>query len=654
MNQQMPFDYSAWIWCNREAAADEYGEFYSKFEYRGEDRVRAVISADSNYAIYINGKLATEGQYADYPYDKVYDEVDLTDFCRRGENHLAIVAWYYGLPSCSTYYLGQAALRFAVWDGDTCVCISGSATQSRLSRAYRQHVGQIITGQLGLTFAYDATAEDGWMEGRGADMNNSCLIRYTPKLRPRPCKKLDRMPVVGATEIKRLDDGAILYDLGREEVGFLTLDIHSKIDQELIISYGEHIVDGRVRRKIGSRDFSVTYRAKQGGNGYTNPFRRLGCRYLEISAEDPTALTVVQLGIIPTMYPLTEQTPPQNMSDVQKQIYDTCIRTLRLCMHEHYEDCPWREQSLYAMDSRNQIISGYHAFAEYEFPRANLELIAHDNREDGLLAICYPSSFQLAIPSFSLHFITEAQEYLAYTGDKDFLSAVYPKMQSVLEVFLGLVENGVAKSFISGGNPRYWNFYEWRPGLSGSLSKNEDKTAQTPDLILNTLIICSLERMAWVARELGMEDVAKDYDAKRAAMIPTVRDYFRREDLGVFVNRADRDQYSQLGNSLAILAGLVEGEDAKALAEKILSDDDMTPISLSMQCFKYDALLKVSEEYKDFILEDIEKIYVPMLDGGTGTVWETEVGEADFGRAGSLCHGWSAMPVYYYHKLLKA
>ena len=80
----------------------------------------------------------------------------------------------------------------------------------------------------------------------------------------------------------------------------------------------------------------------------------------------------------------------------------------------------------------------------------------------------------------------------------------------------------------------------------------------------------------------------------------------------------------------------------------------MTPISLSMQCFKYDALLKVDEEkYRSFILEDIEKIYVPMLDGGTGTVWETEIGESDFSRAGSLCHGWSAMPVYYYHKFLK-
>ena len=34
-------------------------------------------------------------------------------------------------------------------------------------------------------------------------------------------------------------------------------------------------------------------------------------------------------------------------------------------------------------------------------------------------------------------------------------------------------------------------------------------------------------------------------------------------------------------------------------------------------------------------------------------VWETILGDADFDNAGSLCHGWSAMPVYYYNKILK-
>jgi hypothetical protein len=42
-----------------------------------------------------------------------------------------------------------------------------------------------------------------------------------------------------------------------------------------------------------------------------------------------------------------------------------------------------------------------------------------------------------------------------------------------------------------------------------------------------------------------------------------------------------------------------------------------------------------------------------MLDTGTTTFWETMGGWKTFENAGSLCHGWSAMPIYYYHKLLK-
>lgn len=40
-----------------------------------------------------------------------------------------------------------------------------------------------------------------------------------------------------------------------------------------------------------------------------------------------------------------------------------------------------------------------------------------------------------------------------------------------------------------------------------------------------------------------------------------------------------------------------------------------------------------------------------MLDAGCDTVWETAKGAEDFDGAGSLCHGWNAIPVYIYHRL---
>ena len=79
----------------------------------------------------------------------------------------------------------------------------------------------------------------------------------------------------------------------------------------------------------------------------------------------------------------------------------------------------------------------------------------------------------------------------------------------------------------------------------------------------------------------------------------------------------------------------------------------MTPISLSMVCFKYDAWLKMDKEkYTPIIFEDIDKTYTTMIEFGSTTVWETDLGESDFDNAGSLCHGWSALPIYYYHTLL--
>lgn len=64
------------------------------------------ISCDSNYAVYINDALAAFGQYADYPWYKVYDEIELSTFFTVGVNCIKIIVWYYG-ENFSTYYKGN-------------------------------------------------------------------------------------------------------------------------------------------------------------------------------------------------------------------------------------------------------------------------------------------------------------------------------------------------------------------------------------------------------------------------------------------------------------------------------------------------------------------------------------------------------------------
>ena len=107
-------------------------------------------------------------------------------------------------------------------------------------------------------------------------------------------------------------------------------------------------------------------------------------------------------------------------------------------------------------------------------------------------------------------------------------------------------------------------------------------------------------------------------------------------------------EYTVLGNALAILAGLKL--DKEYVCEKIVNGD-LSDCSLSMKIFKYDALLATDKEkYQAWVLNEIRREYGKMIEQGD-TVWETIEGASAFDNAGSLCHGWSAIPVYYYTKL---
>lgn len=109
-----------------------------------------------------------------------------------------------------------------------------------------------------------------------------------------------------------------------------------------------------------------------------------------------------------------------------------------------------------------------------------------------------------------------------------------------------------------------------------------------------------------------------------------------------------------MGNSFAIICGAPNEKLSAEIAEKLVEENSaLVPITLSMKVWLYDALLKVDKEkYKNWILEDIDKNYSYMLSKGATSFWETIKGEADFDGAGSLSHGWSAVPVYYYNILL--
>ena len=121
----------------------------------------------------------------------------------------------------------------------------------------------------------------------------------------------------------------------------------------------------------------------------------------------------------------------------------------------------------------------------------------------------------------------------------------------------------------------------------------EDYDAKTPDLLLNTLLSLALQNMSIISDKLG---ITNTYQEQAKALNCRIYDVFWDKETGICYNLPEHRSYSQLGNSLAILCGAVSGEEASTLCERLLTDTEMIPISLSMICFKYDAWLKVNKE----------------------------------------------------------
>ncbi len=680
------FQHCQWIWGTANAQADEYFDFDLCFPVQAGSTYCLYIACDTEYALYYENELVAFGQYPDYPEYRVYDTFPLS-CVREGVNHLRLTVWYQGV-NFKTYIQKPAGVIFKITeDGRELLC-STEAVPSRRTSGYVPHLCRSISPQLGLTFSYDATALE-----QSYTHVSYIVENVTKTLYPRPVEKLtlcQRMEgrivqqggyilqggeetkwrmqqaalstrmnftkdFTGAPIVLRANPGEegvfLIVDMLRETAGFLDLEFDVPMACDVMIGWGEHLLDGRCRTAV--RNFSCDYRAHEGMNLWLHPFRRLGCRYLQIFIAAPE-VSVTYVGIRETVYPVKVKSySGKNL--LRNRICQVSVNTLRQCMHEHYEDCPWREQGLYTMDSRNQMLCGYYAFGETAFPKACLNLISKGMREDGLLAICYPAGSDRPIPSFSLIYFVQVWEYFQHSGDLAFLREKYPFLKTLMETFLSRSrEDGLICVFWE--KKEYWNFYEWSSGMNGS----ERWDHPVYDAPLNAYLSIALQRLADIARQLREEEDALQYLEIASWINRVLVSEFYNEEVQLFRSFTNRrqDEYSVLTNSLCVLCGAAQNIPIERIWEALVKNDSwdsnitVIPSTLSMNIFRFDALLMIDFQHaKSIVLDEIDRIYLQMLEQGATSFWETLDGAADFEGAGSLCHGWSALPVYYYDVL---
>ena len=675
-----------WIWTKQDEAPS-FAEFKLPFSYE-KGRVTLKISAEYRYVAYINGWFVANGQYPDIPSYKVYDEVDVTKYLKKGENELIVHAFHMGLDGM-TVRADIPCVAFEVKQGKRVIAGSSSETLCRSLKGYSATA--MTTPQLGYGFRYDFTANDlpwktavvkeanyreiarpvkktrvekesyGFVTAQGvfkksggeteAEIVQNCWMKTVlfDDLTGLPREKFFTLKAPVTFRSGEGDGVFVLVDLGRETVGFPRFKLSVKQSCKAYLCGGEHLQDLRIRANIGSRHFAYGFTLQAGGNEFTEYFRRIGCRYLGIYVESEE-VTLQKLGILEDEYPLEK--PKKDFGDrLLNKIYEVGRRTLQLCIHDHYEDCPWREQALYGEDSRNQIKFGYGAFGEHTMARESLRLMALCIEEDGLLPITAPARVALNIPSFSLWWAVALYEYFEETNDSAFLQEMLPYAKRILSVF---EKRTTAQGVMTFGKTYYWDFHEWSDGLDGTYKgeiwRTED-LAPEPDCPLTALTVFTAKRIASLCEKAGELQEAERC-CEYAKRLESTLEGFYNEEKGLYQSYLGGEKYHAYTQAIVLASGVVtEEKRIKRICKVLRAPEDYGVVELTLAHFslKYDMLIQYDDGL-DFVIEQICEVFGGMLFSGATSYWETALGEMDFTSAGSLCHGWAAVACYVLDK----
>ena len=669
MKKNFSFQRAKWIWIN-ETKIDQYADFYTEFEYLGGD-AKLYISAKTDYLVYINDNFLGCGQYADFPELKSVDVLSITDSLRYGKNKIFIIARSMDQDTFCHIKSGHGVIFELCVEGNPILC-SNEKILSRKSCQYESGPKYTISFQISFGYVCNLQGEEGnWSTSKIVDGTEAFFLRPIAKLKQREVDEADRI-VCGAYRLsedgdisERLqyaflshkdvvadelfaqekDDGVyFIVDLKKENSGFVTFDIEMDEPADIIVAFGEHLNDLRVRHKIGSRNFLLFHKGKKGRNIFTGYLRRIGCRYLQFFVASKH-IKINKATLIETLYPL--KLKEKHIEDfLLRNIYDVSVNTLRQCMHEHYEDCPWREQSQYAGDSFLQIISGFYAFENQEFAKASLSLMGHELNAKGFLSLTSPARCDGSrctgfIPIFSLNYILAVCFFCEHTKDWSFFEENKETVCALLNSFIKYIdETGLIKCIDA------WNFYEWTDNLDSRLVIADSYHAP-----LNAMFLLCLTKVCSLLEKSGNKEKAKSYEPIHKKSKSVFDEYFwdeKKQAYATYCIAGKKEHYAEYTQSVVVWSGLCGKKRAEELCKKLSSKNDWTKASLASYFYKYSALLDTSTEYKSYILEDIKMRWGRMLFAGATSFWETEEGERAFSKAGSLCHGWSAIPIYFF------
>ncbi len=331
----------------------------------------------------------------------------------------------------------------------------------------------------------------------------------------------------------------------------------------------------------------------------------------------------------PWAYPLEIISDVETYRRVDRKIWDISARTLQLCSHETFEDCPYYEQLQYAGDSLITSRLALYLTGKGDLTRQALYHFAWSLTPEGITTSRYPCTIAQVIPSWSLHWISMLHDYVLLSGDRAIARELLRVAESILSWFRSHADHGGLPSLLP-----FWNCVDWTPGWKRGQPPGWDAGATC---VISCQYVQALREVSRLYQWCGDDGRGESLQREAHRLAGEVERRFWAAELGCYRDAETISTSSILANAWAVCAGIVPEEKKARVAERLLQ---WSPANVSYfgMFWVFRALRELQADRWWLHLRPWEKL----VDSGL-TTWPEDTA---FWR--SMCHAWSAHPIVEY------
>jgi hypothetical protein len=444
------------------------------------------------------------------------------------------------------------------------------------------------------------------------------------------------------TTIHPAHDGAgvrVLLDYGRELVGFQEFEIDAGAGGAgtIVDVHNFEFIqrDGRFNLNE-SMNNSFRYICRDGVQRYKT-FLRRGLKYSWMTLRDfhqPVRVRFVRVQM--STYPQSGAGQFACSDKMLDEIWKVGVHSVRCCSEDTYTDCPTYEQTLWVGDARNEALVDLVANGDPRLSARSLRLTGQSLQRSRITESQVPSGWRNLLPTWTFLWMRWAQEHHQLVGDKEFARELLGYLERNIE--------GMKKEINTDGLFAMfgWNLFDWAP---------MDTPADGIVTHINCLASLGLRQSAQLARDLGDDAKAKEWEALADGLSDAVNKHLWSENKGAYVDCIHADGspstvFSQQTQTAAFISGVASSDRAEK-CRKIVHDPPSDFVKAGSPFFMFFLLeALVLEKRYDALIDTIRDYWGKQIDAGATTFWEMyQDGAARLTR--SHCHGWSAAPTFF-------